>query len=350
MSPKWKLPFKNSTPVSDSLQGRGDAESPSEKDFFRKSLRIILGLLLLMFLSFIITFFVAVRGAEQTLVPDVTGELLIDGLIDLQDKELYPRIQVRFTEDPLEKDHIIAQDPQPGSVVRAGRRVKLTVSKGAVVDKVGDYVGQNLVDVKTQLQTLFASYKPLLIIREPVIYVYDDSPAGTILEQKPEAGMQISGLTELELIVSRGPVGERYVIDDFSGLKWQDALNRLVRSDQPFVFKIDEEAKDGSVSTVTGQVPKAGNSVLRGTPIELTISTPSKLGRDERFGTFEIALPDYPISVDLVIEKELSGGKTETLLEMKHPGGTFSIPYREPAGTVLNLKVYDEKVRPFVVQ
>jgi beta-lactam-binding protein with PASTA domain len=335
-------------PVMDSLQGKSDLESRDEKNFFRLALWMILGTLLLLFLTFMITFFISLRGAEQTLVPDVTGELLMDGLISLQEKELYPRIQVRYTENPLEKNHIISQDPKPGSVVRAGKRIKLTISRGAVVDKVGSYTGQNLADVKTQLQSLFASYTPLMIIREPVIFVFDDAPAGTILEQQPEAETPLTGPTDLIFVVSRGPVGKTYNIDNFVDLKWMDALNRLVRSNQPFIFSIQEESTEGN-SFVLSQTPSAGDSVRSGTKVELDISSPDRLASDEAFGLFEATLPTYPVSVDLTVEKIEVGGLSETVLEMKHSGGPFSMPYREKKGTIILLKVYDEEVKRLTV-
>ena len=337
-------------PVMDSLQGKSDMGTRDEKNFFRMALMMILGVLLLLFLSFMITFFVSVRGAEQTLVPDVTGELLMDGLISLQEKELYPRIQVRYTEDPLEKDKIISQDPKAGSVVRAGKRVKLMISKGAVVDKVGSYTGQSLSDVKTHLQTLFASYTPLMVIKEPVVFVFDDAPAGTILEQSPPAETPLTGMTELVFIVSRGPVGETYNIDDFNELKWMDAMNRLVRSNQPFVFSFTEEDEADRDPMVLAQVPEAGSQVQAGTVVELTLSNAEKLARDERFGIMEVALPEYPVSVKLTVEKTIAGGRPDTVMEMMHPGGLFSFPYRENEGTELVVKVYDEVVKTLRIE
>jgi eukaryotic-like serine/threonine-protein kinase len=336
-------------PVRDSFQGKTDLESRDEKNFFRMALGVVLGTLLVLFFSFLITFFISVRGAEQTLVPDVTGELLIDGLINLQEKELYPRVQVRYTEDPLEKDHIISQDPKAGSVVRAGKRVKLMISKGAVVDKVGTYTGQNLSDIKTQLQTLFASYKPLMIIKEPVIFVFDDATAGTILEQEPAADTPLTGLTELVFVVSRGPVGEKYSIDEFSGLRWIDAVNRLVRANQPFIFTLTEEVK-GNHSEILSQTPAAGEIVKAGTKIKFSISTPKKLSREERFGVIELTLPYYPISVELTVERTETAGRAEAIVTMQHPGGKFSMPYREKTGTEITVKVYDEVVKTFTVE
>ncbi len=346
---KFKIRNLFGAPVGDSLQGKSGRYSSSEQDLFRTALWMLLGVLLLLFLGFMITFFVTVRGAEQTLVPDVTGELLIDGLVTLQEKELYPRVQVRYTENPQDKNRIISQEPQAGSVVRAGKRIKLMISRGAVIDKVGSYTGQNLADVKAQLQTLFASFTPLLVIKEPVIFVFDDSPAGTILEQKPKAETALTGVTDLVLVVSRGPVGNRYTIDNYLELKWMDALNRVSRSNQPFIFELsDQKAQD--VPLVISQSPGAGNSVAAGTPVKLSLSSPDKLKKGMVFGILDTELPSYPVAVNLSVERTPKGGKPSTVLEMKYPGGRFTYPYMEAPGTILTLKVYDEEAARLVVE
>ncbi len=43
-------------------------------------------------------FFIAVRGGEQTMVPDIQGKELTAALLELQVKELYPRIQLRYSQ------------------------------------------------------------------------------------------------------------------------------------------------------------------------------------------------------------------------------------------------------------
>ncbi len=112
-------------------------------------------------------FFIALRGAEQTMVPDVVGKELTAALLELQVKELYPRIQLRYSQSIADKGNILEQDPRPGAIVKAGRRIRLVVSRGVVVDKVENYLGQNLDDVKIHLQTLFStSARPLLSLKE----------------------------------------------------------------------------------------------------------------------------------------------------------------------------------------
>ena len=52
-------------------------------------------------------FFLFVRGAEQTMVPDVRGKDLIQALLELQQKELYPRIQLRYSGAVADKGKIL---------------------------------------------------------------------------------------------------------------------------------------------------------------------------------------------------------------------------------------------------
>ncbi len=344
-----KLKKLFSAPVVDSLQNTSGKHSLLEERLFRRALWMILGVLLLLFLGFLITFFVTVRGAEQTLVPDVKGKLLIDGLVSLQEKELYPRVQVRYTENPQDKNRIISQKPQAGSVVKAGKRIKLMVSRGAVIDKVDSYTGQNLADVKTRLQTLFASFTPLLIVKEPVIFVFDDAPAGTILEQKPLAGTPLTGPVDLIFVVSRGPVGKRYTMDSYLDLKWMDALNRLARANEPFVFELTDETREGE-PLVLAQNPEAGEPVLAGTPVILSLSSPEKGEKDKVFGILDASLPQYPVAVDLCVERTPKGGRPSVVLKMKYPGGRFTYPYQEAPGTILSLKIYDEEAARVVVE
>jgi beta-lactam-binding protein with PASTA domain len=129
-----------------------------------------------------------------------------------------------------------------------------------------------------------------------------------------------------------------------------DAVNRLIRSNQPFVFTQKKEEVNGRNSFVLTQSPKAGDSVESGTKIELAVSTPEKLASDETFGILEAALPEYPVSVDLTVEKIVAGGRSEIVFEMKHPGGQFSMPYREKKGTVILIKIYDEEVKRFSLE
>ncbi|MBR2106257.1 MAG: PASTA domain-containing protein, partial [Treponema sp.] len=114
------------------------------------------------------TFFLTVKGPEQVLVPNVVGKQLEDALLEMQVKELYPKINLRYSDVPGDEGSILEQNPPAGAIVKGYSRVSLVVSRGVVVDKLGNYVGQNYDDVVLSLQTLFAGQtKPLIVLGTP---------------------------------------------------------------------------------------------------------------------------------------------------------------------------------------
>lgn len=290
-------------------------------------------------------FFIAVRGAEQTMVPDVSGKELTAALLELQAKELYPRIQLRYSQDAADKGTILDQDPSPGAIVKAGRRIKLVVSRGVVVDKVENYVGQNLDDVKMHLQTLFStSSRPLLALKEPPMYQFSTEAAGTILEQKPEPGTDVAGPTRLEFVVSRGPENAMVKVPDLVGLPIADAMERIRQSGIFFSFSVRPAQSGEAGETVVSQLPAGQAVVTANTRVALVVSVPNKVPAGEIFGVFERMLPEYPYPLSLKLEALLPTGERRRLVATDHPGGAFTAPYHLPEGSVLILSILNREV------
>jgi len=343
MNIKSLFRLKGKEAPGDSLNEKSEQIDDEETRFFKKALYLVIAVFAVMFFAFSITFFLSIRGEEKTAVPDVEGMELVEALIDLQVKELYPRVQVRYSDDPMTKGTIIKQDPPAGAIVKAGRRVTITVSKGAVVDKVGDYIGMDLNDVKVDFQIQFTTYKPNLKIKEPVIYEYDSTPPGTIIAQSPAPGTAISGLTEVELVVSRGEPGDEMIVGDYTNMSWSDVVRRLTRANIPFVFAVDEEAEGNGL--VFEQEPAAGESVETGSVLSFTIAPPEETSEGMVFGLFEYSVPQYPVYVDMKFEAlSPSTRERRTIFETRHPGGKISIPYKVAEGTELVLSILDKEV------
>ncbi len=316
-------------------------KDPPERRNFKLMILLIVAMFVLMVLIGFVTFWLSVRGAEEVLVPNVESKELIAALIELQEKELYPRLQVRYSSD-YEKGMVIEQRPSAGTIVRVGRRISLTVSRGPVIDRVEDYVGQKLEDVQIHLQTLFASYRALLKIKEPVSYVFDPEPAGTILAQKPEPGTVIDSVTELELVVSRGPRGELVEVPEFIDMEFQNAVAQLSSANFPFIFSVRRAEGEEKAGVIVAQTPQPESEVPYGSVIQLTMTRPERVARGRVFGVFEYVLPDYPIMVDVTLDSISEEGNT-TILAMKHPGGPISIPYIVDEGSELILYIFDQE-------
>ncbi|HWR10403.1 MAG TPA: PASTA domain-containing protein [Rectinemataceae bacterium] len=291
----------------------------------------------------VIAFFAVLKGAEKVMVPDVRDMELADALVKLQDRELYPRLTLRFTNNPLDKNMILEQSPGPGSIVKAGRRIKLTVSKGMVLDKIENYIGQDLEAVKLQLQSLFSSTKTLVTVRDPPVYRFDESAAGTILEQKPLPGEQISGPTVLDLIVSKGPESLKAKVPSFMDLPMAAAIDSAEKSAFIVDFSMRQAKADETQGKVVDQQPKAETEAKVNDRIKVVISSPAP-AQGIINGIYVYALPEYPYPVPVKLEAIKPAGQRVLIASLKHPGGNFSVPFSLPEGSSFVLSVQDREI------
>ena len=303
--------------------------------------------IVLMIVVGLAAFLLSLRGAEQTMVPDVKSMELAQALVKLQEKELYPRVTLRFTDDPNDRGKIVEQSPSPGAIVKAGRRIAITVSRGSVVDKVENFVGQDVNEAKIHLQTLFAGSRPLLAVKEPPVYVFDKAPAGTILEQKPAPDTEISGPTQLELVVSRGAEKPQVRVPDLQGLAIDDAIIQVEKTDLVANFTMRPAGKNERQGAVVAQTPTAGSMIPPNARVSVTLSEP-RLDKSEVAGVFKRDLPEYPYPLKISLEARSPSGDRTPIMTVNHPGGAFSAPYVLPEGYVLVLSVLDREVPPRV--
>jgi beta-lactam-binding protein with PASTA domain len=321
-----------------------NAEDSAETRSLKLTVFLFIGIIGLMILVGAITFSIAVRGQQETLVPNLQGRDVLDALVDLQLKELYPDIQSQYS-STIERNIVISQRPSPGTLVKAGKRVSLRVSKGPVIDKVENYVGMNLEDVKVHLQTLFATHSPNIIIKEPVLYRNAPGIApGKVLAQSPAPGTKIASLTALELVVSQDKEAESMIpVDDFVGKSFEEAMGQLAANNVPFAFTVQRPGKGKDPGTVIDQNPPNGGKLAYGQVLQLTITGPAAVAKENVFGLFRFTLPQQPIAVEtrLVL---ISDALPKEILSMRHPGGALSVPYIVPEGSELGLYVLDQEV------
>ena len=269
-------------------------------------------------------FFIAVRGAEQTMVPEVRGKELTEALLELQVKELY----------------------RPGTIVKAGRRIRLVVSQGVMISRVERYVGRNIDEVRMDLQTLAASSggAPLLSLKEPLMYDYSTEQPGTILSQKPEPGTDISGPLTVELVVSRGQKNALITVPRLAGLSIAEALEQIGKTGINFTFVLRETRTGEKGEAVVFQTPPANDAAPANTVVQLTATIPAELSEGEVFRLFRYTIPPNPYPLAVRLEALLPSGERIRLVGVEYSGGEFTVPYRLPAGSVLVLSMLNREI------
>ena len=305
----------------------------------------------IMGIAVVAVFFAVVQSEEQVMVPNVTGKQLEDALLELQAKELYPKIQLRYSNSIDEKGSILEQDPPFGTIVNAGKRINLVISRCIVVDSVGNYIGQKIDDVRISLATLFSGYAvPLITLPDNPIYQSDESEPGTILEQDPPPETAITSPVTMSLVVSSGPGNETAKLPWLVGKSIDETL--LLMSRTKLVFDFGTRAlKDGEKpGTVVAQKNFTDEPLPVYSRSEVTIAMPDEPIDDEVYGIFSTKLAKYPYALKVQIDIIPQEGDSYTLLSFKHPGGNLTVPYKVPRFSVLVLSVQDKEISRTMIQ
>jgi beta-lactam-binding protein with PASTA domain len=311
----------------------------------------VIGILIFVGIIAVSVFFVTVRGEEQTMVPDVVGKELTAALLELQVKELYPRLQLRFTQSSRDRGLILEQEPKPGTIVKAGRRVRLVVSQGVVLNKVENFISRNIDEVRMDLQIINASAGgiPLFAISEPIMYQFSAESPGTILVQRPEPGVDVSGPTTLEFVVSRGRENQSINVPQFTGLPLADALRLITSSGVNYRFNIEERRGNDRGEVITSQNPPANTTIQASSVVQLTVSTPERLANNEVFELFRFNIPQNPFPLAVRLETVNPAGDRVRLFTVNYMGGEFTFPYKLPNGTELVLSILDRELHREIV-
>ncbi|MCD1653853.1 PASTA domain-containing protein [Treponema zuelzerae] len=322
---------------------------------YNENSRIIIGTALAVLLAAagtgVAVFFLALRPAEKVMVPDIRGKDLPVALIEMQNRELYPKIQLRYSDNPHDKGTILEQQPSPGSIVKAGRRINLVVSRGVIVDRVENYLGQNIDELKIHLQALFSSSaNPLLSVAEPLMYRYSAEAAGTILEQDPPPDTPITAPVKLTLAVSRGPQNDQAKVPDVTGLTIRQVLAAMEESQVLFDFTARAPEGDETAGTVVSQMPAGGSTVTTWTRVPAVVAMPAKSPDGKVYGILAENLPVYPYPFQIRIDAVSPQGERKPLVSLKHPGGPLTVPYALEEGTVLVLNILNKEAASFEVR
>lgn len=299
-------------------------------------------------------FTVFIKGPEEVMVPDVEGMSLEDALMLMQEKELYARLTLRHS-TAQDKGLVLEQDPVAGSIRKGYSRVSLVVSSGPIMDKMANYVGMTIDEVRLSVAAQFAGMaEPLIVIGQPM-YKEDDSPIGTVLEQEPEALSPITGSVTLRLVVSRGNGRETVSVPDMASFTLEAMLKAI--SSLPLCFDyVAESANEGEAAHVVS-VEKANETVDMWSRVKITLAIPTERTPQKVYGLFETDIEHYPKPVDMRLvatmpldaeSAQIEGAETaeserkETeIASFKHIGGHVAVPFCVAEGTELSLYAAD---------
>lgn len=201
------------------------------------------------------------RG-RQIAAPDLTGMPLPRAELEAQRLGLERKTRSAFSLS-VPRGSVIRQDPAPGSTVRVGDTIELTVSKGENSAAMPDAVGKQLKAVRGPLDD--ASIKVV------VESVYSEAIAnGVVMSQYPDPGVVLRGGEVARFEVSKG--AERRPVPQVVGLSPASAAFVLGESGLTLgelTLVEDPQVPQGAVAATT---PAEGTAAPKGAAVQLHIS------------------------------------------------------------------------------
>ncbi|OGK08068.1 MAG: hypothetical protein A2W80_10860 [Candidatus Riflebacteria bacterium GWC2_50_8] len=159
------------------------------------------------------------RGGT-VIVPDFRGRHIAEIYRSQPEGLEIVRRDEKFDDRHL-KDHVIAQFPEPGTVVKPGKKVLLSISLGLQKVNVPDMVGANMREVDMALMN------SQLAIGDRA-YVFSDKIApDRIVGQSPLPSEEYGVNKEVDLLISLGRRPESYPLPSLVGVTLDEGKNRL---------------------------------------------------------------------------------------------------------------------------
>jgi beta-lactam-binding protein with PASTA domain len=163
---------------------------------------------------------VATRAREVT-VPDVRGKSMQEATAMLEDVGLTINIDGAKRPDAnVPADHVLAQSPTPGAVLRPQRSVRVQLSDGVRAPVVPEVVGRLERTAELALADARINVGARVEIRTT------EHPPGWVLAQDPAPTRRAPAVS---LLVNRGEVDTRYVMPDLIGAPF-DRIASILRT------------------------------------------------------------------------------------------------------------------------
>jgi serine/threonine-protein kinase len=166
----------------------------------------------------------------------------------------------------VEAGRVISQNPKAGSETKAGRTIRIVISRGSEMVRVPDLSGKTQVEAELILE----SRKLTLgnVYTEP----NSDTPKGCIARQTPEPGSSVEKGSLIDLYVSLGPNVDTVKVPNFIGRQLNEVQAELAGLGLVF-STANPEVSAFPEGQILDQQPAPGSLVPVGTQMTFVVSS-----------------------------------------------------------------------------
>ena len=225
---------------------------------------VLLGALAATFGVFFLAGLRVTTHARDVTVPDLRGKSVAEASNALAEVGLLMRAEEpRRPDKAIPADHVISQEPEPGTVVRKTRAVRIRISDGQrepvvpVLAKLPESTAQDAltaehltVGYRAELRS--SSYAP-----------------GAVVAQDPDAGQRSA---TVNLLINRGDSNAGYVVPDLIGTLASKATETLRSQNFRVAVSAEVPYQGMPPGVVVRQTPQAGYRIQQTETITIEVS------------------------------------------------------------------------------
>ena len=202
------------------------------------------------------------RQAGDVVVPDLANLNRQQAEAVLKNARLKLSIAAERFDPAVPRGFVIAQDPEPGRPVRAGRPVHVALSLGEEFANVPELLGESLRGARLLLDR--AGLKAGAIGR----VVTSETGPGLVVSAEPPFGTVVPRGTTVNLLVCAQGESEAFVMPDLVGREAQGAERDM----EALGFRVAVEGPGSNFARIDAQVPTPGARVMRGQTVVLKVA------------------------------------------------------------------------------
>jgi serine/threonine-protein kinase len=217
-------------------------------------------------ISAYVTLTLIVKSEDTVIVPDLVGKDVVSALERLTDLELNTKVKGSEYSPEFPKNHVVLQEPEPGSEIKKGRDVRIIISKGPK-----NILMPNLVGLSVQQARMIMEENGLSQGNLSSIY-NNTNDKDYIIAQLPSSGSMISRGSSVNILVSLGHRPRAYMMPDLEDLSLDEAVIRIENAHLSVgeIYSLFQKNKVPDV--VVRQEPLAGYKVIDGLPVRIAIN------------------------------------------------------------------------------
>lgn len=213
-----------------------------------------------------------IGGGEEVEVPDVVGMDLKEAIEKLEEKEFDYTVEYKTadeidTDEDFKEGEVMEQSIEPGTMVKSGKTVKLTVCSGEGPVEVPGVIGMEAQKAKALLEEVGL----VVSVEEKE---NDSEEPGIVFEQSLDKGTEAQVGDSITILVSKQ---KKVTVPNLEGLSLEEAKAKL-KAEGLSVGNVTQKNSDSySPNQVMSQNVSPGSEVEKGSKVDLVVSSGPKL-------------------------------------------------------------------------